>query len=281
MNSKTISANIAYINPEDRIIKVDCSVLACSLYFSRPASDYDSDFGVTIKKTDSGANAVTIYPYSGDTIDGSASVTLTAQNDYKTLAPITGGWTVVDAYSNSGQSFTSPTITGGTITPATLILPTGTPVSPVQATGTLTFIGVVSDTETVVIGDDTYEFDTDAEATITEGNIRVDVSGGATASAAVTALVAAITASDTQGVGGADGDGDTVVLTADTAGTAANAIATTTTCANASFGAATLEGGVNGTVGVAGQVLYDGSNIYVSTDTSTVAVSHWESVGIS
>ncbi|SMC40959.1 hypothetical protein [Papillibacter cinnamivorans] len=64
-----------------------------------------------------------------------------------------------------------------------------------------------------------------------------------TAANAVTALVAAITASDTVGVGGADGAGDTVVLTADTAGSAANSITTTETCANGSFGAATLTGG--------------------------------------
>lgn len=66
-----------------------------------------------------------------------------------------------------------------------------------------------------------------------------------TAASAVTALVTAITASDTVGVGAADGVGDTVVLTADAAGSAANSITTTTTCANASFGAATLTGGIS------------------------------------
>ncbi|NLE27533.1 MAG: hypothetical protein GX625_19790 [Clostridiaceae bacterium] len=64
---------------------------------------------------------------------------------------------------------------------------------------------------------------------------------------AVTALAGAITASDTQGVGGVDGTGDTVALTADTAGVAGNAITTTTTCANASFAAGTLLGGLDAT----------------------------------
>lgn len=112
----------------------------------------------------------------------------------------------------------------------------------IAATGTLTFTGVVSDGELVVIGADVYEFDTDTS--ITAGHIQVDVSGGVTAPAAVTALAAAITASDTQGVGGVDGTGDTVVLTADTAGATANEIITTKTCVNASFNNATLIGGI-------------------------------------
>jgi hypothetical protein len=155
---------------------------------------------------------------------------------------------------------------------------TSAPVNAVAATGTLTFSGVVSDTETVTIGDDVYEFDTDAS--VTEGNILVDVSGGATASAAVTALVAAIVASDTQGVGAADGDGDTVVLTADTAGTAANSIATTETCANGSFAAATLEGGVDSTIGVKGQMYVDASYLYVNTAASTVSTTNWKRVSL-
>ena len=122
-----------------------------------------------------------------------------------------------------------------------------------KAAGTLTFTGAVSDGETVTIGSDIYEFDTNG--VVNGSNIAVDVSGGATAPAAVTALVAAITASATEAVSAADGTGDTVVVTADYAGvgsdaiygTAVNTIATTETCANASWGAALLAGGVDGT----------------------------------
>ena len=155
---------------------------------------------------------------------------------------------------------------------------TSAPVNSVAASGTLTFTDTVSDGETVTIGDDVYEFDTDAS--VTEGNILVDVSGGATASAAVTALVAAIVASDTQGVGAADGDGDTVVLTADTAGTAANSIATTETCTNASFGAVTLEGGVDSTTAVKGQMYVDATYLYVSIAASTVSTTNWRRVAL-
>lgn len=73
-----------------------------------------------------------------------------------------------------------------------------------------------------------------------------------TAANAVTRLVAEINAHDTQGVGAADGAGDTVVLTADAEGTAANAYATTETMAHGSFGATTLEGGVDQVDCVAG-----------------------------
>lgn len=254
---KYISADRAYIDPSDSVIVVDCSVTACAVYFSHPAANYKGTY--TVKKSDTGSNAVTIYPFSGEDIDGASSVTLTYQGDYKTLAPVGDGFSV--------------------ISPAALLATFATPVTPVAATGALTFTGVVADGETVTIGSDVYEFDTDEE--VGAGHILVDVSGGATASAAVTALVAAITASDTQGVGAADGTGDVVNLTADVKGAAANSIATTTDCTNATFAAAKLGNGVDGTVGLKGQIMVDASYIYVSTAVSTVAESHWEKVAIS
>jgi hypothetical protein len=265
---KYVSANIAHIFPDDTILKVDCSAQATALFFPYPSSSYDGV--VTVKKVDSGSNTVTIFPHGGETIDGAASVTLVYEGDYKTFAPVRGGFSVVDTYSPSISDRTAATA---------LVAPFGAPIAPVAATGTLTFIGAVSDGETVTIGGDVYEFDTDEK--VEAGNILVDISGGATAPDAVTALVAAITASDTQGVGGADGEDDTVVLTAATAGAAANAIATTADCENANFTKSTLEGGADGTVGAKGQIMVDASKIYVSTDVSTVSVSHWESVGIS
>jgi len=153
----------------------------------------------------------------------------------------------------------------------------GTIVEAVAATGTLTFTGVTSDGETVTIGDDVYEFDTDSS--VTEGNILVDISGGASAAQSVTALAAAITASDTQGVGGVNGDGDTVVLTADTKGAAANALDTTTTCENASFGELTLTGGVDGTAAVAGKIFVDATNLYIAIGACTISdSSNWKKI---
>lgn len=154
-----------------------------------------------------------------------------------------------------------------------------TPVNAVNAIGTLTFTGVVSDGETVTIGARVYEFDTDSS--VTGGNIAVDVSGGATAAEAVTALVAAITADGTATVTAVDGADDTVVVTAKIAGTAANATATTKTCANASWGTVTLAGGVNGTVASeAGVWGIDATYLYFSVAANTVADKNWRRVSL-
>lgn len=107
------------------------------------------------------------------------------------------------------------------------------PVNPKGATGTLTFGDVVADAQTVTIGTEVYEFKTSGNAST--GKIKVDVSGGVTAPAAVTALVAAITANSTL-VNAVDGEGDTVVVTAKIVGTSGNDITIATTCANASWG---------------------------------------------
>jgi hypothetical protein len=116
------------------------------------------------------------------------------------------------------------------------------------ATGSLTFTGSVSDGETVTIGGRVYEFDTAANpGSITAGRVRVNVNGGATASAAVTALVTAITGDSSAVVTAVDDTGDVVTVTAKTtySGAAGNLIATTETCANASWGDVTLSGGAD------------------------------------
>ncbi|MEA3227208.1 MAG: hypothetical protein U9Q07_14760 [Planctomycetota bacterium] len=101
-----------------------------------------------------------------------------------------------------------------------------------------------------------------------------------TAANAVTALVTSVTANDTEGVGAADGAGDTVDLTADTKGTAANSIATTEAMANGSFGAVTLESGVDGTVGAQWDMKVDSSYLYVCIATNTIADANWRRVSL-
>lgn len=121
------------------------------------------------------------------------------------------------------------------------------------ATATLTISGTTSDTETVTLGSRVYEFDTGGA--VTAGRVLVDISGGNSAAQSVTALVAAIEADASAVFGAADGAGDTVVVTADTKGTAGN-VATTETCANAAWGGLLATGGADAAV-TAGRVAVD------------------------
>jgi len=106
MKIRTVSGNLVNLLPSDAILKVS-AVVACSVQLGL-SRDYAGLY--TVKKTESSANAVTILPASGEKIDGADSVTLTTVNEYKTLAPAEGGWTVVDAYTAT-PSFTSPVLT--------------------------------------------------------------------------------------------------------------------------------------------------------------------------
>ena len=106
MKIRTVSGNLVNLLPSDAILKV-AAVVACSVQLGL-SRDYAGLY--TIKKTESSANAVTIYPATGEKIDGADSVTLTTENEYKTLAPAEGGWTVVDAYTAT-PSLASPILT--------------------------------------------------------------------------------------------------------------------------------------------------------------------------
>lgn len=103
-----------------------------------------------------------------------------------------------------------------------------------------------------------------------------------TAANADGAIVAAITASDTQAVGAAQGTGTTVDLTADVAGVAGNSIAISETMTNGAFagGATTLSGGVNGTVGYAGTALVDSTYVYFCVADNPITGQNWRRVSL-
>ena len=157
-----------------------------------------------------------------------------------------------------------------------LVIPSGTVVTPVKAQGTLTFSDSVADGETVTIGGAVYEFDTDDDTA--KGNIAVDVSQGADASDAVTALVAAIEANDNSVVTAEAGDGNTVVVTAVVYGTEGNSIAVDTDADKAEWAKATLDGGKDGTVAKKGTIMFDENYLYVAVDDCTETVSNWKKV---
>jgi hypothetical protein len=123
--------------------------------------------------------------------------------------------------------------------------------------------------------------------TMTGGNnafSAVTFTNGANCSAAnaITALVAAITASDTQGVDAVDGAGDTVVLTADTAGVAGNSIAIIEAMINGAFvgNITVLAGGINGTVGYFGEMYIDATYLYTCVADNTISGKNWRRISL-
>lgn len=119
----------------------------------------------------------------------------------------------------------------------------------IAATGVLTLAGQPLNTETVVIDTQTYTFQT--VLTNSNGNVLI----GATASDSLDNLIAAMNRDAGAGtlyaqltplhptVSALAGIGDTMDVTAKTAGAAGNTIVTTETLTNGSWGGATLSGG--------------------------------------
>lgn len=111
-----------------------------------------------------------------------------------------------------------------------------------SATSTLTFTGVVSDGQTVTItsygSSQIYEFDTNN--LITSGNVKVDVSAGASASQAVTALVNAINNNPQSNIEAVDGVGDIVVIYSKKTGVEGSDYTTSETLVNGSWSGSTF-----------------------------------------
>jgi hypothetical protein len=125
----------------------------------------------------------------------------------------------------------------------------------IESTETFTAVTNVFDTATLVSGADCSAAD------------------------AITALVTAMTASDTQGVGAVDGDDDTVVLTADVAGVGGNLIEIQETLLNGTV-PGLLSGGVDGTVGAENAIARDASYLYVAVAANTIADKNWRRISL-
>ena len=110
------------------------------------------------------------------------------------------------------------------------------------ATETLTFTDLANDSAMVTVSTVTFELDT--EGNTTAGNVVVPI-GDTAILTAVTNLTAYINANATvSALVTAANTSTTVGITADARGTSANSIVTTTNAANATWGAATMSGGV-------------------------------------
>lgn len=101
-----------------------------------------------------------------------------------------------------------------------------------------------------------------------------------TATNAVADLVAAVNLNDTVGVT-ASSDGDTVIVTADTAGVIGNVITVTENLTNAEFDEETLVGGVDGTVTESTGILFaDESYVYYAIAPNTIADKNWRRIAL-
>jgi len=198
--------------------------------------------------------------------DKNGSVSVTGNLTGNVTGNVTG------VVTGSAGSSLIGNVTGDVTGYASELKPGTAPVNAVGAVGVLTFSGVTQTGELVTIGSDIYEFD--STGTYAGANIEVDISGGASAAQSVTAL-AAVIGTGTEAITGIDGDGDTVVVTADVKGVAGN-LAFSTTCANGSVDNATLVGGLDGTVGDAGTTIVGALGVYVAQADNTIADSNWK-----
>ena len=115
---------------------------------------------------------------------------------------------------------------------------------------------------------------------------------GATSATALDNLLLAINAGLTAGTEYSTGTAIHATVTATTntdteqtvaakiSGTAANALATTSDLANGAWGAVTLENGVDGTVGIANEIVSDGSYVYHAIAVNTIADANWRRVSL-
>lgn len=147
MRIRTVSSSIANAETSDAMLKCNCAANAISVYLSASSAYMDD---VNVKKVDSSANVVTIYPYGTETIDGASSVTLSVLNEKKTLIAVDGGWSVSDNVTDVGAA-TATSINGVTITApassATLTIADG---KTLTASNSITLAG--TDAKTLNIG---------------------------------------------------------------------------------------------------------------------------------
>lgn len=99
---------------------------------------------------------------------------------------------------------------------------------------------------------------------------------------AITALLAAINALDTQGVLASDEEGDVLKITAKTPGVNGNSIMISETMLNGAFenNDTFLSGGVNGTVGTPQQIFVDDTYLYICTAENTITDSNWRRISL-
>jgi len=154
-----------------------------------------------------------------------------------------------------------------------------TPINAATASGTLTLDTNPTANNTMTIGTTVYTF---KAAAAVAGDIAIGVDLAATK----TNVIAAIKGTD--GLNTAHAvvtcgtfAGNVLTITAKAVGAAGNVPTSETfTAITNVFGAATLDGGLNGTVGTEGQIMTDENYIYVCTADNTAADANWKKAAL-
>lgn len=159
----------------------------------------------------------------------------------------------------------------------------GTPVSAVASAGTLTVGAQPTADDTMTVGTKVYTFVANGTAS-SDGEIDIGTDLAGTQSNIVDAINGddGINTANTL-VSCGDFATNDAVITALVKGVAGNSIATTETFTSASneFDADTLGttvAGVNGTIGIAGMKMWDGTKEYTCVADSTISNSNWKSI---
>ena len=155
----------------------------------------------------------------------------------------------------------------------------GTPINAATASGTLTLDTNPAANNTMTIGTVVYTF---KAAAAVAGDIAIGVDLAATK----TNVIAAIKGTDGLNAEHAavtcgTFEGNVLTITAKAVGPAGNITTSEAfTAITNVFGAATLEGGLNGTVGAEGQIVIDENYIYVCTADNTTADANWKKTAL-
>ena len=148
-----------------------------------------------------------------------------------------------------------------------------TPVNAVAATGTVVFAASpipIAD-ETLTIGGQVYTFKA-ARAVAFE--VTIDASETTQGDNLVTAITADATAYTAVNAAG------TVTITAATKGVVGNAITLAEAATGTSVSGAVLTGGIDGTVGLAGEVCGDATYLYFAVAANTTAGRNWRRISL-
>jgi len=188
--------------------------------------------------------------------------------------PIKGNQVITGDLYIGGSIKTVKDIEADKSTPALLILPEKTPVNAVAASGVVTFDGTPVADETLTIGTQEFLFKASGSAAY-----QITISADNTTQAgnlvtAITTDLTNVTAVNTLGV---------VTVTAVVKGVAGNLIdlseAATGTAVSSVTGGK-IDGGIDGTVGVANETCADGTYIYHTPVANGISGNSWRQIAL-